>query len=57
MYLKLVRSLVPRELIATHEQAPDIDYAQLSDEDIVELIEAQRRRNMVQRVLQITAGK
>ena len=57
MYLKLVRSLVPRELIAAHEQAPDIDYAQLTDAEIVELIEAERRRGMVQRVLQITAGK
>ena len=57
MYLKLVRSLVPRELIARHEQAPDIDYAELTDEDIVELIEVERRRNMVQRVLQITSGR
>jgi len=57
MYLKLVRSLVPRELIATHEQAPDIDYAELTDAEIVELIEAERRRGIVQRVLQITAGR
>jgi hypothetical protein len=57
MYLKLVRSLVPRDLIARHEQAPDIDYAQLSDEDIVELIDAEKRRGIVRRVLQITAGR
>jgi hypothetical protein len=57
MYLKLVRSVVPRELIAWHEQAPDIDYAQLSDDEIVELIEAEKRRGIVRRVLQITAGR
>ena len=57
MYLKLVRSLVPRELIAMHEQAPDIDYAQLSDDELVELIEAEKRRCFVQHVLQVATGK
>jgi Family of unknown function (DUF5681) len=57
MYLKMVRSLVPRELIAKREQEPDLDYSQLTDVEIVELIEAEKRRNIVQRVLQITASK
>jgi hypothetical protein len=57
MYLKLVRSLVPRELIAMREQAPDVDYSELTDVQIVELIEAEKRRGIVQRVLQITAGR
>jgi hypothetical protein len=48
---------VPRELIARPEQAPDIDYADLTDYEIVELIEAEKRRSIVQRVLQITAGR
>ncbi len=56
MYLKLVRSLVPPDLIASHEQAPDTDYAELTDAEIVELIETQKRRCFVQRVLQITSG-
>jgi Family of unknown function (DUF5681) len=57
MYLKMVRSLVPAELVAQHEQAPDVDYAQLTDAEIVELIEVQKRRNDVVRILQITAGR
>jgi hypothetical protein len=57
MYLKLVRSLVPRELIAMREHAPDVDYSQLTDDQIVELIEAEKRRGIVERVLQITAGR
>lgn len=57
MYLKLVRSLVPRDLIAMREQAPDVDYSELTDAEIVELIEAEKRRCGVQRVLQITAGR
>src|ERR1035437_2934942 len=57
MYLKLVRSLVPRELIARHEQSPDIDYAELSDDELVELIETEKRRNFVRNVLQITSGR
>jgi hypothetical protein len=57
MYLKLVRSLVSRELIARHEQAPDIDYSELTDDKIVELIEAEKRRGFVRQVLQVTAGR
>jgi hypothetical protein len=57
MYLRIVGSLIPRELIAKREQEPDFDYAQLTDDEIVELIEAERRRSGVRRVLQITAGK
>ena len=57
MYLRLIRSLVPRELIARHEQAPDVDYAELSDAEIIELIEVQKRRGIVQHILQITAGR
>lgn len=56
MYLRIVGSLVPRELVAQREQAPDFDYSQLTDEEIVELIEAERRRNLVQRVLKSLPG-
>src|ERR1022692_3473371 len=57
MYLRIVGSLIPRELIAKREQEPDFDYAQLTNDEVVELIEAERRRSGVQRVLQITAGR
>jgi hypothetical protein len=56
MYLKLVRSLVPRELIAMREQGPDLDYDQLSDDQIVELIEFEKRRSIVQRVYRSRRG-
>jgi DNA primase large subunit len=51
MYLRIVGSLVPRELIAKREQAPDSDYAELTDEEVIEMIEAERRRTLVQRVM------
>jgi hypothetical protein len=57
MYLRIVGSLIPRDLIAKREQEPDFDYSQLTDDEIIELIEAERRRSGVQRVLQITAGR
>ena len=57
MYLRIVGSLIPRELITKREQEPDFDYAQLTDDEIVELIEAEKRRSGVQRILQITSGK
>jgi hypothetical protein len=55
MYLRIVGSLIPRELIAQREQDPDYDYSELTDDEIVELIEAEKRRSGVQRVLQITS--
>jgi Family of unknown function (DUF5681) len=57
MYLRIVGSLIPRELIAKRELEPDFDYAQLTDDEIVELIETEKRRRGVQRILQITSGK
>jgi len=48
---------MPRELIAKREQEPDFDYAQLTNDEVVELIEAERRRSAVQRILQITSGR
>jgi hypothetical protein len=51
MYLRIVGSLVPRELIAKREQGPDSDYAELTEEEVIEMIEAERRRTLVQRVL------
>ena len=57
MYLRIVGSLIPRELIAQREQEPAIDYAELTDDEIVDLIEVEKRRGMVQRVLQITSVK
>jgi Family of unknown function (DUF5681) len=57
MYLRIVGSLVPRELIAKREQEPDCDYSELTDDEIVELIEAERRRSTVQQALQSTSGR
>ncbi len=56
MYLRIVSSLVPRELIAKREQAPDSDYAELTEEEVIEVIEAERRRTLVQRVLKALPG-
>jgi hypothetical protein len=56
MYLRILGSLVPRELIKKREQAPDSDYAELTDEEVIEMIEAERRRTLVQRVLKALPG-
>lgn len=50
-YLRLVSSLVPRELILKQEEAPTIDYAELSQDDVVRLLEEQHRRRMVENAL------
>lgn len=50
-YLRLVTSLVPRELILAREEAPAIDYAELTDADVVRLLEEQQRRKFVENAL------
>lgn len=50
-YLRLVSSLVPRELILKQEEAPVVDYAELSQDDVVRLLEEQHRRRMVENAL------
>jgi hypothetical protein len=46
-YLKLLAWLIPRELILQRERSPDIDPADLTDEEITALIEAERRRQFI----------
>jgi hypothetical protein len=42
--------------VRKHEQAPEYDFAELSNEQIIELIEAERRRILVQKVLRSLPG-
>jgi hypothetical protein len=46
-YLRLIGALIPRDLLLQREQAPSIDYADLTYEEIAELIETERRRRFV----------
>jgi hypothetical protein len=50
-YLKLIAWLVPRQLILRREQSPDIDLAELTDEEAVAWIEAERRRQMIRNAI------
>ncbi|MGL5448054.1 MAG: DUF5681 domain-containing protein [Rhabdaerophilum sp.] len=50
-YLRLVSALVPKELILQREEAPVVDYAELTQEDVVRLLEEQQRRRMVENAL------
>lgn len=50
-YLRLVSSLVPRELILKQEEAPVVDYAELADADVVRLLEEQQRRKFIEGAL------
>src|ERR1700722_13815340 len=47
-YLKIVGSLVPRELILDREQAPAIDSAMITDDELVEVINRRRRQQFVE---------
>ena len=50
-YLKIVSGLIPRELVFEREQGPAIDYAELTHDELVELLEAVRKRTFVQNAL------
>ena len=50
-YLKIVGSLVPRELILDREQAPAIDSEVVTDEELAEVINRRRRQKFVEEVL------
>jgi hypothetical protein len=48
MYLRIVSTLVPRDLILEHEQRPDVDYAELTDDECNELMRAESRRRLME---------
>jgi len=50
-YLRLITSLVPRELILQREVRPVPDYANLTDEEFIEILVEQRRRRQVEDAL------
>ncbi len=53
-YLKIVGSLVPRELILQRERGPLIDISQVTDEELVQYIDKRRREKFVEQVIAST---
>lgn len=50
-YLKIVGGLIPRELVLQREESPAVDYAELSHDELVDLLEAVRKRKFVENAL------
>jgi hypothetical protein len=50
-YLKILGSIVPRELIMQREVSPTVDYAELTDEALVEIIDRRQREKAVEQLL------
>jgi hypothetical protein len=50
-YLRIVTSLVPRELILQREVRPVMDYAELTDDEFIEILVDQRRRRQVEEAM------
>ena len=50
-YLKIVGSLVPRELIMQREESAAINSAEITDEELVEVIDKRKRQRFVEEVL------
>src|SRR3954469_1147768 len=49
-YLKIVSNLVPRDLVLQREREPD--YANISDDELTELVQLQRRRRFIKVALE-----
>jgi hypothetical protein len=50
-YLKIVGSLIPRELILQREEAPAIDLTEVTHEELVEYVEERRRQQSIEGIL------
>ena len=50
-YLRFIGSLVPRELILQREQEPTIDYNDLTDEEVTELMKRNNRAKSIENAL------
>jgi hypothetical protein len=50
-YLKIVGSLVPRELIMQREESPAINYAEITHEELVEFVDQLRRQKSIENAL------
>lgn len=50
-YLRLVASLVPRELILQREEQAVSDYVALTDAELVEMLENQKRQRLISSAL------
>jgi len=50
-YLKIIGSLVPRELIMQREQSPAINYAEITHEELVEFVDQLRRQKSIENAL------
>jgi len=51
-YLRMIGALVPRELILQQEQLPNVDYAELTYEEVGELADAERKRQIFRRAIE-----
>jgi hypothetical protein len=50
-YLKMIGSLIPRELILQREEAPAINLTEATHEELVEYIDERRRQQLIEKTL------
>ncbi|MFE3837832.1 hypothetical protein [Pseudogemmobacter sonorensis] len=55
-YLRMVTALVPRELILQRESQPVPDYAELTDEEALAMLEAEYRRRRLEASMKSVAA-
>jgi hypothetical protein len=52
MYMKMIAVLIPKNLIHQFETEPDIDYENITNEELTEIAERNKRKQFVQHVLE-----
>ena len=53
IYLKLIGSLVPRGLIVKREESSHFDYADWTEQEVLELIELRRKQKYVETMIKV----
>lgn len=56
MYIKFIAVLVPKSLIREYEAEPDVDYADMTQEEVVRLLENVQRRRFVEKAIETVAS-
>ena len=52
-YLKIVGSLIPRDLILRREEAPPINLPEITQEELVEFIDERRRQKAIEGIVKL----
>ena len=54
-YLKMIAVLIPKSLIHQIEVAPDVDYANMTDSEVMQLLDELKRKRMIEAAIEVVS--